>query len=473
MFDHRMRRSTVWTRRWGAATLLSAATAVLLPLLRYGAPVPRWDVIGALVVALVCGLAWVAATWRAPALEPTGTGPAGDARPVPGVIPRQPPAALGRGLGLTLGAFALVAAQLLAWQPDGAQARTLAAIQDAGARVSHARITEVTAEEKTNVGVSGQRFGAYYYASLTVELPDGTRLAVDRGIVAGAPYAYDEVDVLHVPDRPELGGWVDDSTDITAYVHTWRPPFAFGPFFLSLVVGITVFAAAEGSRLTGRGARRLLREDAAQGRVHAVRVSSLTAVRAEHRTVGSRAGTTKVEVRRSLEAVTTNGTLQLFVPWDDIAPLATEFGTCGGRLLFARRWEMTDEKQSVPGVYVAPDGRVFRFTALRSDVRSLTAGGVVALADTDPSVSARNWEGAGTTAPRGRLLLVGVYAAAAASTLPVLTGTASHLTGYLPLAAMAAAPLLAHLLGRTARIDPVWHRRTTIDPRVRRSAQPR
>ncbi|MFI9153790.1 hypothetical protein [Streptomyces sp. NPDC053367] len=464
-----MRRSTPWTRGWGAAALVSAAAAVLLPFLRYGAPVPRWDVMAAAAVSLVSGLGWVAATWRAPlvaAARPLDDGP------VPGVIPRRPLSSLGRGLAVTVGAYALVAAQLLAWQPDGAQGRTLAAIQDAGARVSHGRITAVTADEKTHVGVSGRKFGAYHYASLTVELPDGTRLAVDRGIVAGAPYAYDEVDVLHAPGHPELGGWVDDSTDVTAYVHTWRPPFAFGPFFLSLVVVVTVFAAAEGSRLSGRGARRLLREDAARGRVHAVRVTGLTAVHGEHRTVGSRAGSTRTEVRRSLEAATANGTVQLFVPRDDIEPLVKEFGAGGGRLLFARRWEMTDEKQAVPGVYAAPDGRVFRFTALRSDVRSLTAGGVVAFAGTDPSVTARDWEGACTTTPRGRLALVVVYAAAAASTVPVLTGTASHLTGCLPVAALAAAPLLALWLGRTTGVDPVWHRRTTTDPRVR-SAQAR
>lgn len=457
-----MRRSTVWTRRWGGAALASAAVAALLPFLRYGAPVPRWDVIGALAVSLVCGLAWVVASSRAPMAGPPPVGQSGEGNgPVPGIIPRTPLSSFGRGLGLALAAYALVAAQLLAWQPDGAQARTVAAIQDAGARVSNARITEVTAEEKTSVGVSGQRFGAYWYGSFTVELPDGTRLAVDRGIVAGAPYAYDQVEVLHAPGRPELGGWVDASTDISAYAHTWRPPFAFGPFFLTVVVGLGVFAAVEGSRLKGRGARRLLREDAARGRVHAVRVDRLTAVRAEHTTVGSRAGTTKVEVRLSLEAGTAHGAVRLFVPGQDIAPLVKEFS--GGRLVFARRWETTEETQPVPGVFVAPDGRMFRFTVLRADVRSLTT------AETDPSLAARDWEGACTTPPGARLVRVGVYAAAAATALPVLSGTASHLTGYLPVAAMAAAPLVAWFLTRSSKNDPVWERRTTTDPRLSRA----
>jgi hypothetical protein len=426
----------------------------------------------ALAVSLLCGLAWVVATTRAPLMGPPLAKPDEDTGPVPGVIPRQPVSASGRGTALTLAAYALVAAQLLAWQPDGSQSRAVAAIQDAGARVSHARIAEVTAKEKSNVGVSGQKFGSYWYGSFTVELPDGTRLAVDRGIVSGAPYAYDEVEVLHAPGRPELGGWVDASTDVSAYAQPWRPPLAFGPYFLFVVVGLVVVAVGDRSRLTGRGARRLLREDAARGRVHAVRVNGLKAVRAEHTTVGSRAGSTKVERKVSLEADTTNGTLQLFVPGDEIEPLVKEFGVCGGRLVFARRWEMTAENQPVPGVYVAPDGRVFRFTALRADVRSLTAGGVVAFADTDPAVAARDWEGACTTTPRARLAVLGVYAAAAATTLPVLSGSASHLAGYLPVAAMAAAHVLAVFLTRSSDSDPVWERRTTTDPRVR-SVQPR
>ncbi|MGC0330114.1 hypothetical protein RKD23_003104 [Streptomyces sp. SAI-170] len=289
---------------------------------------------------------------------------------------------------------------------------------------------------------------------------------MDRGIVAGAPFAYDEVDVLHVPGRPELGGWVDASTDITAYAQTWRPPLAFAPYFLVVVAGLLFLGASDRSRLTGRGARRLLREDAAQGRVYAVPVRRLTAVRGEHRTVGSRAGSIKVEVRVSLEADTESGSLRLFVPSEEIAPLATEFGAGGGRLLFARRWELTDEKHSVPGVYVTPDGRVCHFNALRADVRSLTAARG-ALVGTDRSVTARPWEGACTTTPWARLTVVGAYAAAAACALPVLTGGASHLTGYLPMAALGAASVLALFLGRTTRIDPVWQRRTTSDSRVR------
>jgi hypothetical protein len=194
-----MRGSTVWTRRWGATALMSAAAAALLPLLGYGAPVPRWDILAALAVALVCGLGWVAATRRAPLIGPPLTKPAPDADaglPVPGVIPRVPLAAQAAVLAGTLAVYALVAAQVLAWQPDGRQARTLAALQDAGARVATAEITGVRAEEASHVGISRQKHGVYWYASFTAALADGTKLSVDRGIVAHAPPPDDKVSML-------------------------------------------------------------------------------------------------------------------------------------------------------------------------------------------------------------------------------------------------------------------------------------
>ncbi|MFE9095991.1 hypothetical protein [Streptomyces sp. NPDC007264] len=466
-----MRRSTVWTRRWGAAALVSAALAALLPLLRYGAPTPRRDLLAALAFALVCGLGWVAATFRAPVIGPPLAKPDGDAFPVPGVLPRTPLAPLGGRLALALAVCALVAAQILAWQPDGPQARTIAALREAGARVATAEVTGITAEEKTDVGVSGGRFnGAYWYASFTAELPDGTALSVDRGIVARPPFEGREVSVLYAPGHAELGGWVDESTDVTAYVHTPRPPSFLGPYLLAVPVTGMALAAAVGFQLTGRGPRRLLAEDAAEGRVYVVEVTALTAMRKEHTTVGSRAGTTKVEVTCSLRAKTGRRRhLDLRVPKSDIPALAAEFGRAGGRLLFARRWRMTDGDKAVPGVFVAPDGRIFHFTASRQEVGLLTPRHDSGLSATDRSTAARDWSGVCRTTPAGRLLIVALYTAAAATALPVLTGTASHLTGYLPLPALALAGALglalAHRWASSAG-HPVWQRLTSTDPRV-------
>ncbi|MFB9348928.1 hypothetical protein ACFFUA_15890 [Streptomyces heliomycini] len=468
-----MRRSTTGTRAWGGAALVWAAVAALLPLSRYGAPTPRWDVLAALGAALLCGLGWVAATWRAPRFVPAPPEdrPADDAARLPARLPHPPLVSLARGLAGALAGYALVSALLLAWQPDGRQARTLAALQDAGATVSTGTITAVTSQEESNVGVSGQKFGSYWYASFTAELSDGTRLPVDRGIVAGVPSGWREVEVLHVPGRPELGGWVDDSTDITAYVRTWRPPFAAGPWFL------TAFAVAASlahlGRRSGRfGPHRVLAEDAAAGRVKAFRVDTLTAVRNEHTTVGSRAGTTQVVVHRSLRASGERGKLELHVPDADIPALAAEFGASGGWLMWANRWRLVRESRFVPCFFVAPDGRVFRCTAYPKDLARLREREVASERSTDPSVTVRDWAGLCGTSLAVRLLLVVLHTAVAACALPALTGTASHLTGYLPLAAAGvAAAVTGYLVKRPAATDdlPVWERRRSRDRRVRRA----
>ncbi|MFH9816802.1 hypothetical protein [Streptomyces sp. NPDC017230] len=467
-----MRRSTVWTRRWGGAALICAAVAALLPLLRYGAPVPRWDLLVVLGATLLCGLAWVAATWRAPRY----TAPPDDA-PVtavatdrlPAVIPRTPFASLGRLPAAALAGFALVPALLLAWQPDGHQGRALAGIQDAGAVVSTGTITGVSSEEKSNVGVSGRKFGSYWYADLTTELPDGTRLTVDRGIVAGLPYQGNEVDVLHSPGRPELGGWVDDSTDLGAYAQTWRPPFSVGPWLATLLAAIVVIAVF-GRHRGADGPRRVLVEDAATGRVKSLRVTALTAVRNEHTTVGARAGTTRVDVLRTLYAVHDGGRLRLLVPDAAIPALAAEFGPAGGRLMWATRWRLVRESKAVVCVFVAPDGRIFHCAAYPADLGRLREREVASEQSTDPSFHVRDWPGLCGTSPVVRLGLVALYAVVGACAVPLLTGTASHLTGYLPLAGVAVAGVAAAVLAmRSAHMDdlPVWERRRSRDRRVR------
>ncbi|MER7051916.1 hypothetical protein [Streptomyces sp. NPDC000351] len=470
-----MRRSTVWTRRWGSAALICAAVAAPLPLLRYGAPVPRWDLLFLLGASLLCGLAWVAASWRAPRFTaPPDDAPVAPAAPVitgplPAVIPRSTLASLGRLPAVALAGCALVPALLLGSQPDGHQGRVLAGIQDAGAVVSTGTITGVSSEEKSSVGVSGRKFGSYWYADLAVELSDGTRLTVDRGIVAGLPHQGDEVEVLHSPGRPELGGRVDGSTDLGAYVQTWRPPLAGGPWLATFLAVIVVLAAV-GHRHGASGPRRVLAQDAAAGRVKALRVSALTAVRDEHTTVGARAGTTRVDVRRTLYAVHDGGRLRLLVPDIAIPALAAEFGPAGGRLMWATRWRLVRESRAVDCVFVAADGRIFPCAAFPSDLRRLREREVASEQPTDPSFRVRDWPGLCGTSPGVRLGLVALYAAVGACAVPVLTGTASYLTGYLPLVGVAVAGVAAAVLAtRSAPMDdlPVWERRRSRDRRLR------
>ncbi|MFJ5901425.1 hypothetical protein ACIQFZ_40055 [Streptomyces sp. NPDC093064] len=272
-----MRRSTIWTRRFGAAALTASAVTTFLPVIRYGAPPPRFDVYVALVVALLCGLGWVAATARAPLAKPTVV-PASrtdDAAPVP---PRTPGPSLAARGSVLAGALAVVAVGSLliqAQRPDGTQARTVRAIQAAGARVTTGTIAEVTRADASNVSKSGAGKGSttpesqhFHYVWLTVELPDGTRLRVNRGIVDGRPFRDEKVDVLYAPGRPELGGWVDESADVSVYGRTWGPPLTIPvlvPFGVALFVGFAYAAmllpaatAREGVRGTGPGARLLL-----------------------------------------------------------------------------------------------------------------------------------------------------------------------------------------------------------------------
>ncbi|MFI2423516.1 hypothetical protein ACH5A7_05355 [Streptomyces sp. NPDC018955] len=469
-----MRRSTTGTRAWGGAALVCAAVAALLPWLRYGAPTPRWDVLAALGAALLCGLGWVAATWRAPRFVPAPPEgrPADGAPRLPARLPRPPLASLARGLSYALAGYALVSALLLAWQPDGRQARALAALQDAGATVSTGRITDVTSREQAIGGSAGQKSSSYWYASFTAELSDGTRLSVDRGIVVSTPSGWRKVKVLHVPGRPELGGWADASTDLMAYVQTWRPPLSPVPGLLTAFAAVATLAHLNG-RFGRFGPHRVLAEDAAAGRVKAFRVDALTAVRDEHTTVGARAGTTRVVVRRELHASGEGGTLRLYVRDVDMAALAAEFGTSGGWLMWANRWRSVRGSKPVPCAFVVPDGRAFRCTAQPADLALLRESGAASEQSTDPSVTVRDWSGLCGTSPAVRLLLVLLYTAVAACALPALTGTASHLTGYLPLPAAAVAAVVAgYLVTRPVATDdlPVWERRRSRDRRVRAEA---
>lgn len=470
-----MRRSTVWTRGWGTAALICAAAVVLLPVVRFTATTPRVDMLVALAAALVCGLGWVAATFRAPALEPGSLDPGVDEElpPIPSVLPRPFPVPLGPAVALALAVTAVASASLVGLRPDGAQGAALDAIQRAQPRVSTGTVVQAGEGEPTGVG-KGRR-GAYYFADLRVELADGTVLAVDRGIVGSSPEEGMDVRVLHAPGRPGLGGWVDDGVDISSYLSPWYVPLEGGtlmPFAVLLFAACWASAGLVNSeRVSAYGPRRLLTEDAAAGEVNAGYVDRLTAVHEAHTTVGGRAGSTKVVDRVWLSAdVDEVRGLELRVDRADVLALATEFGETTGWLLWARRWNMVNGTDPVPMVFVAPDGRSFTCSVLRSHMRRLTDAAPVTWEATTPGAAARPWKGVCRTSPGARLTVVGLYAVVGASLLPALTGNAGHLTGYLPLALASAASVLTAVLvapawRRTLPL-PGWERRRTRDARV-------
>lgn len=63
-----MRRSTLITRALGSTALVCAAVALSLVFVRYDAPAPRWDILGALGAAAVTAGGWMLACRTAPPL---------------------------------------------------------------------------------------------------------------------------------------------------------------------------------------------------------------------------------------------------------------------------------------------------------------------------------------------------------------------------------------------------------------------
>ncbi|GAA2966813.1 hypothetical protein [Streptomyces enissocaesilis] len=450
---------------------------VLLPAVRFTAPAPRIDMLVAMALALVCALGWVAATYRAPLPEP-GPPPLGledELPPIPSVLPRPFPIAIGPALALVLAATAVASAFLVGLRPDGAQGEALDAIQRAKPQVATGTVVQAGDAESTGVGKRKQ--GGYHFADLRVELSDRTVLAVDRGIVGYRPYEGMEVQILHAPGRPELGGWVDDGSDLSAYLSPWYVPLGDGtlmPFLVLLfVAGYAAVAFMNGPRVTEHGPRRLLAEDAAAGGVNAEYVERLTAVHDAHTTPGGRAGSTKVVDKVWLSA-TIDGIapLELHVDRAEILALATEFGQGTGWLVWARRWAMVNDKGSVPAVFVAPDGRTFTCSLPPSGIRRLAIDDDAMVEEaTTPGTATRPWKGLCRTSPRTRLMIIALYTAVGVCLLPALTGNAGHLTGYLPLALTpAAAALTAAFVTPAWRHTlplPGWERRTSQDPRLR------
>ncbi|MEU5339938.1 MULTISPECIES: hypothetical protein [unclassified Streptomyces] len=471
-----MRRSTPLTRASGTFALMCAAVAVLLVWFRYGAPTPRIDVLTAIGLALASGLVWVVATRRAPyagtQAEPVGQ-PASGAPEIPSVIPRPGLVRIGPGIAAMLGLLALIPAAILGQLPDGEQQRTIRALQEAGARVATGAVVSVDSEEHSGVGYGSRRSGgSYYFVSMKVKVHEGAVLDVDRGITASSPSADQEVAVLYAPGRPELGGWVDESDDVRAFVPGWRlrlPPSGPVPLLgLSLVCLLFVGAAGQ---LGSRGQRRVLIEDSAAGQVHAMRVERLEAVLETHTTVGSRAGSVVEKVRTRLRVTGAAGSIDLADVEGETLGHGREFSVGGGWVCVARRWTMVKDKHPLPVVYVADDGRMFWATTRTWEVRLHSSPGGFEEHATRPDTQGRLFHGFCGTTPGARLALVGVHALLAVALLPVLTGHTTHLVGWLTtvpavVAAVIATPIVLNRARGRLRREEGWVRTSTRDARV-------
>jgi hypothetical protein len=414
--------------------------------------------LSALTLGLLCGLGWVAATWRAPRagafVEPPSSS---EIQPVPAVLPRRRAVPAAGAVATVLAVMSIGSVFVLALRPDGEQGRTLYAIQEAGARVAKGTVEETSEGESTGVG-RGKRASSYHYADMRVRLTDGTVLAVDRGIVAGLPSEGDLVDVLYAPGRPELGGRVDDGTDLTVYVSAWRPlpgMKELAPFLVLTFPAGLALVTFNGLSLSSRGARRLLAEDAAAGEVYAMEVRALTPYVGRQTIAGARADTGARTTDVQLWARCADRLVTLRVGRADVLGLASEFGASGGRLVWARRWTVSYGRLPVPGVFVAPDGRTFACEVARADLRRCVDLGLAGIVRTGAGLRGRPFEGVCRTSAVGRLGIVAVWTAVAASTLPVLTGTSGYLTGYLPLPLALLAAVATAWYSRTA-----WRRTT-------------
>ncbi|MFD4763424.1 hypothetical protein ACFWOJ_32620 [Streptomyces sp. NPDC058439] len=95
-----MRRSTLITRALGSTALVCAAVALSLVFVRYDAPAPRWDILGALGAAAITAGGWMLACRTAP---PLGAAPstAAGRPPLPHRLP-LPARDVGRATGTVL-----------------------------------------------------------------------------------------------------------------------------------------------------------------------------------------------------------------------------------------------------------------------------------------------------------------------------------------------------------------------------------
>ncbi|MFE4637346.1 hypothetical protein ACFRJ1_28755 [Streptomyces sp. NPDC056773] len=453
-----MGRSTWFTRLSGGAALLLAQVAIYAFVVRPGMLVPRWDVVIPGAAAFLCAAAWLAGR-----LRPARAARAAAAGPVPGPVPAPPGRLRWRRIGL-LRPFALVwflffapvVLADLALQPDAADARRIAALQDAGAVVDEVRIKDVHALRKTGEW-TGRRSGSTYprhTGDITVEVPGihGTEpLRVDGARLG--PFASekgDHVRVLHVPGRPGLGGYIDEESD-TARLGTggsslWGPrtPESGGFLLMLPVLALLPLLGIGLVRVFAlTGPLRVLREDArAGGPLPAVRAEVTAALRTDTAVLGRRAGTLSTRSKSWLGLTLADGTrIEARTGHADVdhslPALATEFAGRAGWLCGAARWRLLGAAQ--PVVFVTDDGEALWLSLDRDTFEAVLADRAV---QSDPTrrvrpVPPRTPVAAGSHVP----WLAALFAAFALLLPPLLTPSTHPLSWVL--CSLSACSLVA------------------------------
>lgn len=207
----------VWTRLTGWATLLTGYATVLLGAAPFRELPPKRHQLGLLCATAVCAGCWILAslvvrahrrkalrkkTWRR--------------RYEPWPEPRPSRLlcwALGFGVALTS-----AAALCQGVGPDGAEGEWLATAARAGAVTGEVRVERILGEPRpTDVEINDTD----EYASTivaTVRFASGARrLTVEEVHTAGRPEVGRAVELLYVPDRPELGARQAPGNDIGTF----------------------------------------------------------------------------------------------------------------------------------------------------------------------------------------------------------------------------------------------------------------
>ncbi|AUG82182.1 hypothetical protein CFP65_7611 [Kitasatospora sp. MMS16-BH015] len=360
-----------------AIALVLLALGLTLSLFHHPRPVYAPPVV--LALAAVAGLGWSIAV-RTPAAGPAARpkdgrlkgGRPADGHPaeVPAGHP-QPPARLPlprSGVGWRhrtyLATLLLLAIAVLATLPSNAEDGRYRAFQRAGAAVTQGRIAQRPEHQKTvdHSGGKGQQRYQHSTADLVVALPgrDGrSELVKVRGASADTIFSRGgTVTVLYAPGAPWLGGVVDDSEDLSAYLPgLFRPPAAPVAALLG-VYGFVMFGwIFTVLNHRGRAKAKVVRADSAAGAVPAVRAEVVAAVREDTTGPGNRPGTAAVSSRHWLELRSGATTVQLALADPHSGPfLAERLAGRPGWLVSARRWRLIKDEQ--PLAFVTDDGEV-------------------------------------------------------------------------------------------------------------------
>ncbi|MFF0450167.1 hypothetical protein ACFYT4_27900 [Streptomyces sp. NPDC004609] len=463
-----MGRSTWLTRGLGGAALLAAACAMLLFIFTPGIAVPRTDVAVSGAVALLCAAAWGVVVFRSGrrAEKPP---PPSDRIPSPAAP--APPARLpmhrsGAWIRLLMVLTVVLLVQFhaeLAIRPDGDDARRVSAIQKAGERLAQGTIVSKGAEPVVRApGPDG--------GTVSVALP-GARISSwdDVG---------DSIEVLYAPGSPELGGVVEylHEPDLESLASdrwwNWSFPHSSGGIVLLLICAIAVLVlwevATDGRLPLNAG---VLRKDARSGgRLPAVRARVVQAIRTEHTTLGSSAGTTSVDTTLALRVTCENGRSVTLVRHGhltrNLPAVARELADSPGWLMGPERWKQFKEDER-PVVFVADDGRVVWGSLTVDEFKRALAGKAVQV---DRERRGRPFAATATLFPAVHGSVLGLLTLAYLLTLPVLLTPSSWRMSMAlsTLAFGAAAWSLVRLRRSRSAIDalPGWKVRSTRGSRL-------